>query len=151
MLSRKLPRIRKLPQKHFNHFEVFVPCKQAAASTEGRKLSGFHEASTIAFREAFRSSFHEKLEATYTEFYVLLPWKLPQLPRNLSGFHDSSQGYICIVHYCASIRAYHFFDNMVDAHCVRVIGGFTVRWLVVAFHWVWVRVRARVYIIYRVC
>ena len=39
-------------------------------------------------------------------------------------------------------RAYHFFDNMVGAHCVRDEVGFTVQWLA-AFHWV--RVRARVY------
>ena len=52
-----------------------------------------------------------------------------QLPRNLSGFHDSFHGYICFAHYCASSRAYHFFDNMVDAHCVRDEGGFTVHWL----------------------
>ena len=42
-------------------------------------------------------------------------------------------------------RAYHFFDNVVDAHCcVRDALGFTVHWLV-AFHWV--RVRVRVYVI----
>ena len=53
-----------------------------------------------SFRESFHgSSFHENLEATSTEFYILLPWKLPQLPRNLRGFLDSSHGYICIVHY----------------------------------------------------
>ena len=71
----------------------------------------------------------EKLEAASTEFYGLLPWKLPQLPRNLSGFHDSSHEYICVVHYCASSTAYHFFDNMVYAHCVRDEGDFTVHWL----------------------
>ena len=26
-------------------------------------------------------------------------------------------------------RAYHFFENVVDAHCVRDEGGFTVHWL----------------------
>ena len=40
---------------------------------------------------------------------------------------------------------------MVDAHCVRDEGGFTVLWLVVAFHWVRDRVRARVYTIESVC
>ena len=47
----------------------------------------------------------------------------------------------------ACSRAYHFFEKMVDPHCcVRDEGGFTlhVQWLV-AFHWVGVRVRVRVY------
>ena len=26
-------------------------------------------------------------------------------------------------------RAYHIFDNMDDAHCIRDEGGFTVHWL----------------------
>ena len=69
--------------------------------------------------------------------------------RKLSGFHESfhdiSHGYICIVHYCASSRTYHFFDNMVDAHCVRDEGFH--RTLVVAFHWVRIRLRVKVYII----
>ena len=38
-------------------------------------------------------------------------------------------------------------DNMVDAHCVRDEGSATLHWLVVAFHWV----RVRVYIFQRVC
>ena len=45
-------------------------------------------------------------------------------------------------------RAYHFVDNMVDAHCVRDEGGFTVHWLV-AFHCC--RVRVRVCMNYRLC
>ena len=45
-------------------------------------------------------------------------------------------------------RDYHFFDNMVDAHCVRDEGGFTVHWLVVAFHWVSIRVRVYIYIFF---
>ena len=32
-------------------------------------------------------------------------------------------------------------DNMVDAHCVLDEAGFTVHWLVVAFHSVRVRIR----------
>ena len=32
-------------------------------------------------------------------------------------------------------RAYHLFETMVDAHCVRDEGGFTLHWLA-AFHWV---------------
>ena len=46
---RKLPRLRKLPRKTFHGFYVLVPLKQAAASTEGRKLSGFHQ----NFHESF--------------------------------------------------------------------------------------------------
>ena len=42
--------------------------------------------------------------------------------------------------------AYHFFDNMVDAHRVRDEGGFTLQWLVVAFHWVRFRVGVYRYI-----
>ena len=37
---------------------------------------------------------------------------------------------------------------MVDAHCVRDEGGFTVHWLVVAFDLINVRVKVRVQIIY---
>ena len=35
---------------------------------------------------------------------------------------------------------------MVDAHCVRDEGGFTVQWLIVAFHWD--RVRVYMYEVY---
>ena len=42
--------------------------------------------------------------------------------------------------------AYHFVEMMVDAHCVRDEGGFTLHWLV-AFH----SIRVRVYIISREC
>ena len=59
--------------------------------------------------EALRKLFVEAFQ-TSTEFYVLLPWELPQLPRNLSGFHwqlsrnlsgfhDISHGYSLIVLY----------------------------------------------------
>ena len=41
-------------------------------------------------------------------------------------------------------RAHHFFDNMVDAHCVRDEGRFAVQWLVFAFHWVTSRVRGTI-------
>ena len=34
----------------------------------------------------------------------------------------------------ASNKAYHVFETMVDARCVRDEGGFTLHWLVVAFH-----------------
>ena len=30
---------------------------------------------------------------------------------------------------CRVSRAYHFVDNMVDAHCMRDEGGFTIYWL----------------------
>ena len=49
VLQRKLPRIRKLPRKHFNGFLDLISRKQSAASAEGRKLSGFHE----SFHESF--------------------------------------------------------------------------------------------------
>ena len=35
----------------------------------------------------------------------------------------------------------HLPENMVDAHCAREEGGFTLHWLVVAFHSVRVRVK----------
>ena len=44
-------------------------------------------------------------------------------------------------------RAYHSFDNMVDAYCVRNEGGSTVHWLIVAFHRVKVSVRIYIYVI----
>ena len=70
--------------------------------------------------------------ATSTEFYVLLPWKLPQLSRNLSGFHDSSHGYICIVHYCASSKKVELttFSTTWLTHTVyETKGDSTVHWL----------------------
>ena len=39
-------------------------------------------------------------------------------------------------------RAYHFFETMVDAHCVRDEGSFTVHWLVGCVSLGRVRVRA---------
>ena len=135
MLPRKLPRILRF---WFHGSERQLPRKVGSSAASSK-------ASTKAFYESFQISCHEKQEATSTGFYVLLQWKVPQLPRHLNGFHDSSHGCICIVRYRASSRAYHLFDNMVDAHLVRDEGGFTVQWLVVAFHWVRVRVRVRVY------
>ena len=43
-------------------------------------------------------------------------------------------------------RAYHLFEKMVDAHCVRDEEGFALNWLA-AFQWV----RVRVYLMWRVC
>ena len=52
------------------------------------------KASTKVFRECFRSSFHKKLEAMSTKFYISLPWKLSvafteyqRLPRQLSRIY----------------------------------------------------------------
>ena len=38
-----------------------------------------------SFHRGFPESFHE---STSTELYILLPWKLSELPRKLSGFHE---------------------------------------------------------------
>ena len=74
-------------------FCVLVPWKQAADLARKVESSpAFTKAFTKALRETFESSFQEILEGTSTEFYALLPRNLPQLPRNLSGFHDSSHG-----------------------------------------------------------
>ena len=127
-----LPRIQKLPRKYFHGFSGFSSTMEASGCFHGkseaqrlpRKLP--QKLFVKAFEVASTKSW--KLHPS-TEFCVSLPWKLPQLPRNLSGFHDSSHGYICIGHYCASSRAHRLFDNMVVAHCVRGEGNFTVQWL----------------------
>ena len=133
VLPGKLPRVRKLPRKHFHGFLGFSSMEASGSfhrRSEAQRLPRKLSRKPRKLRESFRSSFHEELEATSAEVYVLLPWKLPRLPRDLSGFHDSSRGYICTVHCWASSRSHPFFDNMVDAHCVRDEGGFTVQWLV---------------------
>ena len=127
--TKKLPWIFRF---HFYGSKWQLPRKvgSSAASTK---------AFPKAFRESFRGTFHEKLEAT--SIHGILDFtsmeasaastESQRLPRQLPR-----------IHYCASSGAYHFFDNMVDTHCVRDEGGFTVQWLV-AFHWVRVRVRAK--------
>ena len=85
VLPRKLPRIQKLPRKHFHGFLGFSSM-EATACFHGRP-----KAQRLPRKLPRKlSSFHETLEATSTEFFVLLPWKRPQRRRDLSGFHNSS-------------------------------------------------------------
>ena len=78
-----LPRIQKLPRKHFHGFRLLFHGSKRQLPPKARSSAASTKASTKAFRESSRSSFHETLEATSTElatsteFYVILPWKLP--------------------------------------------------------------------------
>ena len=97
VFPRKLPRIRKLLRKHF-HGILGFSSMEASGSFHGRS-----EAQRLPRKLASTKIWKPHPR----NFFVLLPWKLPQLPRNLSDFHGSSHEYICIVHCCASSRAYH--------------------------------------------
>ena len=74
---------------------------------------------------------HNMATSTATYSIVGVSWSLPRCLKVPCGLRASS-------------RAKHFFETMVDAHCVRAEGGFTPH-LVNSFHLVRITVRVRVY------
>ena len=79
-----LPRIRKLPRKHFHGFLGFSSMKASGRRTEGWKLSGFHE--------NFHESFHENFFVRAFDVASTKSWKLH--PRNCAFyFHGNFRSF----------------------------------------------------------
>ena len=130
-IPRKLPRIRKPPRKHF-HGVLGFSSMEASGSFHGRS-----EAQRLP-RKLPRKLFVKAFEVASTKSWKLHP---PNFTFYFHGSFRSLHGIsaasttattdILVLHITVPpVELTIIFSNMVDAHCVRDEGGFTVHWLV---------------------